>query len=338
VDGVGFGGACDGRGVGLHVEVEAVVGELDVGIAGFAEAFVGGGVGKFVSDVREPGAAWLELVNESEGLFDGLVHGMRNIAESVDDEVVEVFKERHGGFREAAEIGQIRGAAEAEAQDIHFAVEERHGNDGDAEKLEGSFDFVEDDAGNRAEGGLGVKNVGKGAADHAEGFLGAVDGDSGALADVEGANVVKALDVIGVAVGEKNGCEAVKAGGEGLGAEIGGSVNDDVLGIAGEEDGGTQALVVGVGGLADRTVAADRGDSHGSAGAENGEMDGGRGHGGILRRGRGWGEGEGSCQFSVVSFQFKSSEREKITRPSRRRLRGKEAQRLCRFAEKRLKS
>jgi hypothetical protein len=64
----------------LHVEVEAVVGELDVGIAGFAEAFVGGGVGKFVSDVREPGAAGLELVNESEGLFDGLMHGMRNIA------------------------------------------------------------------------------------------------------------------------------------------------------------------------------------------------------------------------------------------------------------------
>jgi hypothetical protein len=95
------------------------------------------------------------------------------------------------------------------------------------------------------------------------------------LADVEGANVVEALDVIGVAVSEKNGSEAIEARGEGLGAKIGGGVNDDVLGIAGEEDGGAQALVVRIGGLADGTMAADRGDSHGGAGTENGEMEGG---------------------------------------------------------------
>jgi len=264
----------------LHVEPEAIVGELDVGIAGLAEAFVGGGVGKFMSDVGEPGAAGLELVNQGEGLLDGLVHGMRNIAESVEDEVVEVFEKRHGGFGKAAEIGEIRGAAKAEAEHVHFAVEERHGNDGNAEKLEGAFDFVEDDAGDGAERGLVVKNVGEGAADYTEGFLGAVDGHGGALADVEGANVVEALDVIGVAVSEKNGFEAIKVRGEGLGAEIGGGVNDDVLAIAGEEDGGTQALVVRVGGLADGTMAADGGDSHGSAGAENGEMNGRWGHGG----------------------------------------------------------
>ncbi len=324
VDGEGLGGACDGRRIGLDVEVKAVVGELDVGIAGFAEAFVGGGVREFVSDVREPGAAGLELVNQGEGLFDGLVHGMGNIAEGVEDEVVEVFKERDGGFGKTAEIGEIRGAAEAEAEHVHVAVEERHGNDGNAEKLEGALDFVEDDAGEGAEGGLGVKDVGEGAADDAEGFLGAVNGHGGALADVEGANVVEALDVIGVAVGEQNGGEAIQVGGEGLGAEIGGGVNDDVLAIAGEEDGGTQALVVRIGGLADGTMAADRGNSHGSAGAENGEVDGRRGHGSILRRGRGW--GKESCQFSVVSFQFKSSEREKITQSS---------QRTQRFAEKR---
>jgi len=85
------------------------------------------------------------------------MHGMRNIAEGVDDEVVEVFEERHGGFRKAAEIGEISGAAKAEAEDVHFAVEERHGNDGSAKKLEGAFDFVEDHAGNGAEGGFVVE-------------------------------------------------------------------------------------------------------------------------------------------------------------------------------------
>jgi hypothetical protein len=204
---------------------------------------------------------------------------MRNIAEGVEDEVVEVFEERQGGFGEAAEIGEIRGAAKTEAEDVHFAVEERHGNDGNAEKLEGAFDFVEDDAGNGAERGLGVEDVREGAADRTKGFCGAVHWQSGALADVEGANVVEPLDVIGVAVGEKNGGEVIEARGESLGAEIRGGVNDDVLAVAGEKNRGPQALVVGVGGLADGTVAADRGDSHGSAGTENGEMDGRRGHG-----------------------------------------------------------
>ena len=257
MDGEGFGGTLDGRRIGLHVELEAVVGKLDVRVAGLADTFVGGGVGKLVSDVREPGAARLEFVDEGETLFDGLVHGMGNIAEGVDDEVVEVFEEGYGGFGEAAEIGEIRGAAKAEAEHVHFAVDERHGNDGNAEKLERAFDFVKDDAGNGAERRPGVKDVGKGAADDAEGFLGAVNRHRDALADVERANVVKALDVIGVAVGEKNGFEVIEAGGEGLGAKIGGGVNDDVLAVAGEEDGGAQALVVRIGGLADGTVAAD---------------------------------------------------------------------------------
>src|SRR5208282_1078570 len=161
------------------------------------------------------------------------------------------------GVGETAEIGEIGGAAEAEAEDFHFAVEERDGDDGNAEEFEWAFDFVETDAGNGAECGLVVKDVVEGATDDAEGFGGAVDGHGSALADVEGANVVEALDVIGVAVGEKNGSEAIEARGEGLGAKIGGGVNDDVLGIAGEEDGGAQALVVRVGGLADGTMAAD---------------------------------------------------------------------------------
>ena len=111
-----------------------------------------------------------------------------------------------------------------------------------------------------------VENVGEGAADDAEGFPGAVNGNGGALADVEGAKIVEALDVVGVAVGEKNGFETIEMGGESLGAEIGSGVNDDVLAIAREKDGRSETLVVRIGGLADSAVAADGGNSHGSAG------------------------------------------------------------------------
>jgi hypothetical protein len=199
---------------------------------------------------------------------------MGKVAEGVEDEIVKVFEKGNGGFRKAAEIGEIRGAAEAEAEDIQFAVKKRHGNDGNAEKLERAFDFVEDDTRDGAQRGPGVEDVREGAADNAESFFGTIDGNSRALADIERANVVEALDVIGVAMGEQNGFKALDACGEGLRAKIGSGINDDVLPIAREEDGGTQALVVRVGGVADGAVAADRGNSHGSAGAENREVDG----------------------------------------------------------------
>jgi len=98
-----------------------------------------------VSDVREPGASGLEFVDESEGLFDGLMHGMRNIAEGVDDEVVEVFEERHGGFRKAAEIGEISGAAKAKPR-TSISPWRRGTGMMECKKLEGAFDFVEDHA------------------------------------------------------------------------------------------------------------------------------------------------------------------------------------------------
>jgi len=145
-------------------------------------------------------------------------------------------------------------------------VEERNGDDGNAEEFEGAFDFVEKDTGDGAEGGLIVKDVGEGATNDTEGFGGAVDGHGSALADVEGANVVKAEDVIGVAVSEEDGFEAIEAGGEGLGAEVGSGVNDDVLGIAEEKDGGTEALVVRIGGVANGAVAADCWNAHRGAG------------------------------------------------------------------------
>ena len=273
VNGEGFGGALDGGRIGLNFELKAVVGELHVGIAGFAETLVGGGVGKIVSDVREPGAARFEFIEDGEGLLDGLMHGMGNIAKGVDDEVVEIFEERDGGIGKAAEIGEIGGATKAETEDFHFAVEQGNGDERNTEKFEGAFDFVEKDAGDSAESGLVVKDVGESAADDAECFRGTVDGHGSALADVEGANVVEAEDVIGVAVGEEDGFKTIEAGSEGLGAEVGGGVNDYVLGIAGEKDGGTEALVVGIGGTADGTGAADRGDAHGGAGAEDGETE-----------------------------------------------------------------
>ena len=60
----------------------------------------------------------------------------------------------------------------------------------------------------------------------------------------EGAEVVHAEDVVGVAVGVEDGVEAVDAGGNGLGVEVGAGVDDDVVALPGDEDGGAGAAVV----------------------------------------------------------------------------------------------
>ena len=45
----------------------------------------------------------------------------------------------------------------------------------------------------------------------------------------QGTEVVHAEDVVGVAVGVEDGVEAVDAGGNGLGVEVGAGVDDDVV-------------------------------------------------------------------------------------------------------------
>jgi hypothetical protein len=215
---------------------------------------------------------------------------MGNIAKSINDQVVEIFEQRDGRIGEAAEIGEIGGAAKAVTEDIHFAVEKWNGNESDAEECERAFDFVEKDARDGAEGGLVVENVGEGAADDAERFRGAVNGHGSALADVEGAKIVEAEDVVSVAMGEEDGFETIEMRAEGLGAEVGGGVNDDVLGITGEKDRGTEALVVGVGGITDGAVAANRGNAHGGAGAQDGEVERRRRHEDSLSGGMSWGK------------------------------------------------
>jgi hypothetical protein len=100
-----------------------------------------------------------------------------------------------------------------------------------------------------------VEDVSEGAADYAKCFFVAVDGERGLLADVERTDVVETENVVGVAVGEEDGVEAVEVDAESLLAEIGGGIDYYVLSVAGKQERRAQAIVVGIFRGADAAVA-----------------------------------------------------------------------------------
>ena len=79
-------------GVHLYFELESVVGQLNMGKAHLAKTFICFGVREVVGNVREPRSARFQLLNEGQGLVHGLMHGMRNIAQSVENKFIEVFE------------------------------------------------------------------------------------------------------------------------------------------------------------------------------------------------------------------------------------------------------
>src|SRR5260221_85541 len=80
----------------LHLKLETVVSELHVRESHLAQALVGFRVGQIVSDVGEPCTARIELPDERERLVNRLVHGMWDVTQRVDDQVVEALEQGPG--------------------------------------------------------------------------------------------------------------------------------------------------------------------------------------------------------------------------------------------------
>ena len=135
-------------------------------------------------------------------------------------------------------------------------MQERNRSERDTHKLEGSLGFVKSDAWDAAELGLAVKDISEGTSEDAESIFVGINGQRGLLAQVIGANVVEAHNVIGVPVRQEDGVKAIYTCAQALLPEIGGRVNDDVLAIAGEEQRWAEPVVVRITRTADRAVAS----------------------------------------------------------------------------------
>ena len=206
--------------------------------------------------------------------------GVRVAAKGVEDEDVEVLEERDAVVGDVAHVGEVGGAAEAVAGDLLAAVSDGDAVEAGAEELDAcagcGIDAMDLNAG---AGGVAVfvaEGVLEDALDGVGGGVVGVDGEVALVVKAEGAEVVEAHDVVGVAVGVEDGVDAADFFADGLGVKVGAGVDEDGVAVVGEADGRPGAAVARVpvgrdGGGADGAVAAERGDAHGGAGAEKGE-------------------------------------------------------------------
>lgn len=247
--------------------MQAVEREAHVG----GELGVGGFVAEIVANVREPSVLGREFADESEGLVDGRMHGMRSVTKRVEDEMVEIAQKSFGGFRYGAEIREVGDGADAEAVHGERAVLGGNGNDACAEKFKGAIQWMKLNLRKRAFRGLRLKNVREGAAENREGFFRGINRDGGFLLLIERTNVVEAKNVVGVGVSVENGVEAIDILTQGLMAEIGRGVDDDVAAAVGKQYGRTSALVARVRGSTHFATTSQSWNAHRRAGAKNGE-------------------------------------------------------------------
>jgi len=151
-------------------------------------------------------------------------------------------------------------------------VDQRDWRDVCAEELDGTADGIDFDERDSADFGLAIKDVGKGAAKHIERFGVRENGKRRFLADVEGANVVKAKNVIGVSVGEKYRVQTLETDAQSLLAKIGRGVDNNMVAVAGEKDRRAEPVVARVLRSADPAMATERGNAHGCAGTKEREF------------------------------------------------------------------
>ena len=223
-----------------------------------------------MGDVREPGAARPKSRDQLERLLHGLVHGVWRVAERVQHQFLGARQQRDGFLRNAAEVGEVRQAPNAKAQHRHIPVFGGNGLPGSAQQLERALDLVRSHLRNCTQRRLPVKHVGESPPQDRQCFFGGINRHGRFLAQIEGANIVKSQDMVGVSVRKNDGIEAFESLTQGLKAEVGRGIDDHVMILAGDQNRRPGTIVVGVLGTADAAMAAEAGNAHGGARAEHG--------------------------------------------------------------------
>ena len=118
------------------------------------------------------------------------------------------------------------------------------------------------------------ENVGEAVGDGGNGLFLSIAGHYPMVNEVKAPQVVDAIDVVGVRMGEENCIHPGDAFAKGLLAQVGGGVDNDEAPVVLNHDGGTGSLVPRVCGAADLAAAADHRDTGGCAASQDNQFHG----------------------------------------------------------------
>ena len=220
----------------------------------------------------EPGLACLDILGNFDGLGDGEMGGVRIFAQAVDDEGGNFADQISDFLGNSGAVGQIDEAGlvlevDTESGGGDATVGYGQGSEGEGTERERACDGVGFWADVSGAADFEVEGVVEGFFEAREGEGIGVDGDPISIFHGEGAKVVEACDVVGMAMGVKDRIEVWDGGAEGLRAKIGGSIDDDAEGAFFDPNRGAKSAVAWVGGGADAAGAGEEGNALGSSGA-----------------------------------------------------------------------
>jgi len=116
-----------------------------------------------------------------------------------------------------------------------------------------------------AAGGWRDEAIGEAGPDIGKAEFGTINGYWMTMNHVEGSQIIEAVDVVGMGVGEKKMINIADAAGHGLAAKVGAAIDEQAGVMILQVDTGAGAFVSRVRGIADRAAAAKCGHARASA-------------------------------------------------------------------------
>ncbi len=187
----------------------------------------------------EEGSAGLEFLDISQRAFEMGVAWMRLTSESIEDEDVQILKQRYAFGRDVAHVGEVGCGAEAIAGDGLVAVRDGNPLKACTEEIDPGSGraFIEGMDGDACGCGVafaGAEGVVEDSREGLRGFFIRVERQVLFQPEAERPQIVKTKNVVGVAMGIKNGVDVTNVLADGLCVEVRTGIDEDNAVVVGE--------------------------------------------------------------------------------------------------------
>lgn len=224
------------------------------------QGFVRAVVIVIVGQVDEVALLCSDFFDLSQGFVEAKMGGVRCVAQSVDEQQVQIFEQAIGLVGDAVRVREPSGVADAVilGHGTGGAVTAGDGLDRNAHTVELVFDNMGIQLRDKCfVSGCGIKNVRKFFDNVRNRGAVAVNRENGLLVSVVDAQLVDAMDVIGMGVGIEHGVDVKNPMGECLLSQIRAAVDQEDLAVYLKQARRAQAFIFGIVGRAHGARAAN---------------------------------------------------------------------------------